>query len=182
LGPAPMAGPWAAPVPLRAGAAADRPIGTVTGTAGNGDGSAGELADRAHAPSAPLSPAGRALHDRFVAAIDEDLDLPAALAVVRETLRADLPADERRWLILDADFVLGLDLNRAVATAEPTEAMPAEVAALLDRRARARAARDYATADALRDQLAELGHDVVDGPGGQTVSRSRDPGGGRSGR
>ena len=42
-------------------------------------------------------------HDRFVAAIDDDLDLPTALAVVRETLRADRPADERRWLVLDAD-------------------------------------------------------------------------------
>ena len=63
-------------------------------------------------PGAPLSAAGLALHDRFVAAIDDDLDLPTALAVVRETVRADLPADERRWLVLDADLVLGLDLDR----------------------------------------------------------------------
>jgi cysteinyl-tRNA synthetase len=183
LGPAPSSGPWAAPTPLRAGAAADRPMDTVTGTTGNGDGSAGELSDRAHAPSAPLSPAGRALHERFVAALDDDLDLPTALAIVRETLRADLPADERRWLILDADFVLGLDLDRVVGAEAPSdEAVPTEAAALLERRAAARSARDYATADALRDQLAELGIDVVDGPGGQTVSRSRDPGGGRSGR
>ena len=60
----------------------------------------------------PLSAAGRALHDRFVAALDDDLDLPAALVCVREILRADLPADERRWLVLDADAVLGLDLHR----------------------------------------------------------------------
>ena len=70
------------------------------------------LDDRAHAPAAPLSAAGRALHERFVAALDDDLDLPTALAVVRETLRADLPADERRWLVLDADVVLGLDLDQ----------------------------------------------------------------------
>ena len=70
----------------------------------------------AAAAAAPLSPPGRALHDRFVAAIDDDLDLPTALAVVRETLRADLPADERRWLVLDADLVLGLDLDLAWAS------------------------------------------------------------------
>ena len=33
--------------------------------------------------------------------------MPGALAVVREILRSDLPADERRWLVLDADAVLG---------------------------------------------------------------------------
>src|SRR5690606_29495226 len=68
--------------------------------------------DRAHGTVPPLSAAGRALHERFVAALDDDLDLPTALAVVRETVRAALPADERRWLVLDADFVLGLDLDR----------------------------------------------------------------------
>ena len=65
------------------------------------------LTDRAHAPAAPLSAAGLALHHRFVDAIDDDLDLPTALAVVRETLRPTCPADERRWLVLDADAVLG---------------------------------------------------------------------------
>ncbi len=68
------------------------------------------MTDRAAAPAAPLSAAGRALHDRFVAAIDDDLDMPVALALLREILRAPIADDERRWLILDADLVLGLDL------------------------------------------------------------------------
>ena len=38
--------------------------------------------------------------------------MPVALALLREIVRAPLPADERRWLIHDADFVLGLDLHR----------------------------------------------------------------------
>jgi cysteinyl-tRNA synthetase len=135
---------------------------------GNGDGSAGVLTDRAHAPNAPLSGAGRALHDRFVTALDDDLDLPSALAVVRETLRSDLAEDERRWLILDADFVLGLDLDRgnSVAAEEPSE-----LAELLAQRAAARSTRDFARADDLRDQITELGYAVSDGPEGQTVQR-----------
>jgi len=170
LGPAPAAGPWAAPAVLRAGAAPARPMGTADGMAGNGDGNGPELTDRAHAPVAPLSAEGRAFHDRFVAALDDDLDLPTAVAVVREVLKSGLPADERRWLGLDADFVLGLDLDRSVAGAPvPREAVPAPVADLLARRAAARAARDYATADALRSEIAELGFDVVDGPDGQTA-------------
>ncbi len=172
LGP-PAAGPWAAPAVLTAGAAGDRPSGTASGVAGFGD--AGyAVSDRADAPAAPLSPAGRELHDRFVAGIDDDLDLPGALATVREILRADLSADERRWLVLDADAVLGLDLHR-VWDEPPAGAagadFPAQVAALAAGRDSARAARDYARADDLRRELTALGWDVVDGPDGSTVRR-----------
>jgi cysteinyl-tRNA synthetase len=117
---------------------------------------------------------GRALHDRFAAALDDDLDLPTALAVVREIVRADLPPDERRWLVLDADYVLGLDLDRASAGGgAAADAVPAAVAALADARAAARAGRDYATADELRARIAELGWAVTDGPDGQTLERRR---------
>jgi cysteinyl-tRNA synthetase len=177
LGPAPGDGPWAAPDALRAGVAAARPIGTASGIAGNGDGSAGPLSDRAHVLRADLSAAGRALHERFVTALDDDLDLPTALAVVRETLRADIPADERRWLILDADFVLGLDLDRAAgpsvdeAGEELPRALPLDVQALLDARATARAERDFTTADRIRSELADRGYSVTDGPDGQVIDR-----------
>jgi cysteinyl-tRNA synthetase len=173
LGPAPADGTWAAPVALRAGTAPARPTGTVDKVAGLGDGSAGPLSDRAHAPAAPLSAPGQALHARFVTALDDDLDLPTALAVVRETLRAGIPADERRWLILDADFVLGLDLARAPDrdVVPEVDALPADVRALLDARAAARAERDFATADRIRSELGNLGYGVTDGPDGQVVER-----------
>jgi cysteinyl-tRNA synthetase len=162
LGPKPAEGPWAAPSPLRAGAAAPRPTGTVTGIAGNGDGSGPELGDRAHDPDAPLSAAGRAFHDRFAAALDDDLDLPTAYAVVREIVRSDLAVDERRWLVLDADFVLGLDLDRAAPRDADRPAVPAQVAELADARIAARSARDYATADALRSRIADAGFEVTE--------------------
>jgi cysteinyl-tRNA synthetase len=168
LGPAPNDGPWRAPVALRAGTASARPLGTADGSAGNGDGAAGALSDRAHAAKAPLSSGGRSLHERFIDALDDDLDLPTALAVVRETLRADLVADERRWLILDADYVLGLDLDRA-AVADTS--LPADVQALVDERARARLERDYSSADRIRSELLERGYAVTDGPGGQSIER-----------
>ena len=154
LGEPPADGPWAAPPPLRAGAAPDRPIGTAEGVAGHGGGDAIPLTDRAHAPTrAALRRSGRALHDRFVAAIDDDLDLPTALAVVREAVRAPIADDERRWLVLDADFVLGPgprpDLVDAAEAADGTA--PADVLALLDERTAARTARDFARADAAPD-------------------------------
>jgi cysteinyl-tRNA synthetase len=169
LGPPPAAGRWTAPPVLAAGAAGDRPEGTATGAAGFGDGENYQVADRAHGnPGAPLSKVGIALHDRFVAALDDDLDLPAALVVVREMLRSDLSADERRWLVLDADAVLGLDLHRVWEAGDEVQAPP-EVAAKLSERDAARAARDYGRADALRAEIAGLGWDVIDGPEGSTV-------------
>jgi cysteinyl-tRNA synthetase len=164
LGPAPAVGPWAAPAPLVAGAAADRPAGVASGLTGHGEPTAVELADRAGSPSAPLSPAGRALHDRFTAAIDDDLDMPGALRIARETMRAPIANDERRWLVLDMDFVLGLDLHRSAAGNETIGAdrLPAGAADLLAARVRARADRDFAAADRLRDELRRLGVDPVD--------------------
>jgi cysteinyl-tRNA synthetase len=134
-----------------------------------------------------LSADGRALWDRWTAAVDNDLDMPTAVAVVREIARAtDLAAAERRWLILDADRVLGLDLGRvdrgaaderatggsidaageATATGAGIGALPVLAAELLRERAAARAAQDWAQSDALRDELAALGVDVTDHAGG----------------
>ena len=168
LGPWSDDGPWAGPPVLRAGAAGDRPEGVAGGAAGLGSrNGAFEVTDRASKPTAPLGPEARELHDRFVAAIDDDLDLPVALALLREILRAPLSDDERRWLILDADLILGLDLDRAWAGSEAV--VPADVKALVVARDAARAARDWPRADTLRAELAALRWDVVDGPEGSTV-------------
>ena len=170
LGEPPEQGPWAAPAPLVAGAAPDRPEGIAAGPAGHGDGTGFKPTDLASDPAPPLSSAGRAWHERFVEAIDDDLDTPTALALGREILRAHDSADERRWLILDADAVLGLDLHRVWE--EPDEVqVPVDVARLADDRDDARARRDFERGDAIRDELAALGWDVVDGPESSSVRR-----------
>jgi cysteinyl-tRNA synthetase len=161
LGPPPADGPWAAPAVIEAGAAGDRPIGLAAGVSGHGGGPGVALSDRAHQPSAPLSPAGRSLHDRFVEAIDDDLDLATALAVTRELARSSLSDDERRWLMLDADAVLGLSLDRAWDSPASIDAPPA-VRELVAARSEARARRDFAAADAIRDDVAAQGWEIVD--------------------
>jgi cysteinyl-tRNA synthetase len=173
LGPAPVNGPWTAPPVLVAGAAGDRPVGIATGASGHGTdpGNGFEIRDRASESSAPLTGPGREFHDRFVAAIDDDLDMPVALALLREILKAPLAADERRWLVLDADVVLGLRLDRVWSVADAGDDVPAEIAALVEARDAARTARDWSRADALRAELAILGWEVVDGPTGSTVRR-----------
>ena len=93
--------------------------------------------------------------------------MPVALALMREILRAPIADDERRWLILDADAVLGLDLDRVwdEATVASVDAVPAEVTALVDARTAARTARDWSRADALRvrPRTARLGRDRYPG-------------------
>jgi cysteinyl-tRNA synthetase len=171
LGEPPATGSWTAPPVLRAGAAGDRPEGVADGPAGHGA-TDYVVSDRASQPTAPLTPEGQALHERFVAAIDDDLDMPGALALLRQILQAPLSADERRWLILDADAVLGLDLHRVWESApESEEAPPGAVADLLATRQTVRAAADYATADRIRSEIEGLGWEVVDGPDGSSVRR-----------
>jgi cysteinyl-tRNA synthetase len=111
-----------------------------------------------------------ALAGRFRAAIADDVDIPGALALTWETIRqANRSADTDEkcallGLIQDFDRVLGLKLVEVVA--EGQEVMPTEVAALIHQREVARAARDWATADALREAIRRQGYEVEDTPSG----------------
>jgi cysteinyl-tRNA synthetase len=67
--------------------------------------------------------------------------------------------------------VLGLDLHRAWDAPAEDAAVPDAVAGLLRDRDAARAARDYARADALRDEIGAAGFDVIDSKDGSTVRR-----------
>jgi cysteinyl-tRNA synthetase len=117
----------------------------------------------------------------FGAALDDDLAISPALAVVFELVR-DLnrriaertlsTADAERALaaLRDLDLVLGV-------LPDPALALPADAAALLEARATAREARDWAASDRLRDELAARGILVEDTRDGQRWRRSGNPAG-----
>jgi cysteinyl-tRNA synthetase len=109
---------------------------------------------------------------RFVEAISDDLAMPKAIAVAHAVASADdLAPAARRALLLDFDRVLGLDLDAPAEPGEPADrALPPGAAELLERRAIARAAKDYPTSDALREELAALGVEVRDTPDGQVTT------------
>jgi cysteinyl-tRNA synthetase len=113
--------------------------------------------------SGPDGPRGD-FGERFLAAINDDLDLPVAMALVSELARSDLAPGAKAGLLLDWDRVLGLDLGRAA----PEGVLPEGAAELLARREKARAGKDFATSDRLREELAVLGVIVADGPEGQS--------------
>ncbi|MFP5225959.1 MAG: cysteine--tRNA ligase [Actinomycetota bacterium] len=103
--------------------------------------------------------------ERFRDAIADDLDMPSAVALIGRVASDELlsPADRghllRRW---DAVLGLGFSEGRAIE-------IPAEVAELVEKRADARANKDFAGSDALRSRIAELGFKVTDTPEGQKV-------------
>ena len=122
-----------------------------------------------------------AAREAFGAALDDDLNVSAALAVVFDLVRDVNRRIERRALsTADAERTLEAlhDLDRVLAIlpdAEEEELEPA-VAALLDARSAARAARDFAASDRLRDELAALGVTVEDTRDGQRWRRSVEAG------
>jgi cysteinyl-tRNA synthetase len=108
---------------------------------------------------------------RFTEAIADDLATPRALAIAqRVAADASLTDAERRALLLDFDRVLGLSLERPAKVEAP---LPEGADKLLERRAVARAAGDFAMSDALRDELAAVGVEVRDTPAGQVTSVRR---------
>lgn len=104
-----------------------------------------------------------AFESRFRSALADDLDLPAVMALVAELAHSDVAPGARAALLRSWDRVLGLDLDRS----QPDVALPGGASSLLEARERARAAKDFATADRLRDELATLGVAVTDTAAGQ---------------
>jgi cysteinyl-tRNA synthetase len=108
--------------------------------------------------------------DRFRAALCDDLNAPQAVAVVWETTRDEaLSPACRRATLLAMNAILPLGLERAGATRE--DGPPPEALELLEQRNAARKARDFATADRLRAEIAALGYEVRDSAQGSTLAR-----------
>lgn len=104
--------------------------------------------------------------ERFKAEVDQDLNLPRALAVLWDVVRSDLPAATRRATVDRFDAVLGL---RLADWKEDVPDIPADIALLFEEREKARAAKDWNEADRLRERLGAEGWIVEDGPGGQVL-------------
>jgi cysteinyl-tRNA synthetase len=123
---------------------------------------AGWARDPGPAASQPTGAGG--YEERFWAAVDDDLDTPTALAVLHQLDGDETLAPAARLAAVKAfDRFLGLDL-----AAEVGQALPAGTEALIAAREQARAARDFAAADHLREQLAELRVEVTDTRDGTT--------------
>ncbi|HEY2181657.1 MAG TPA: cysteine--tRNA ligase [Solirubrobacteraceae bacterium] len=115
------------------------------------------------------SPTDMAHHkDAFFDALANDFNTPIALAELFEWVRE---ANRRGQGVGDADLremldVLGLSGLTALQSAGDAGRIDPNAAALLDERERARADRDFARADEIREQLRALQWEIRDGPQG----------------
>ena len=130
------------------------------------------------AQGGPLATAAAEADARFRAALDDDFGTPEGLAALFDLVRVvnaatdagdASPADvaQARAILIDCLWVLGLDGLGATADGPPAEAV-----ALMQEREAARAAKDFARADAIRDELNALGWVVQDLAGGPELQQA----------
>jgi cysteinyl-tRNA synthetase len=130
------------------------------------------------APGAPAGSLADAPDEASLAlfrdALRDDLNAPKALAAVWRVARdRELSPPVRRATLLEMNALLPLGLESVAPApeAEGEASAPEEVAELARQREAARKARDFATADALRKRLTELGWEVRDTPRGPELRR-----------
>jgi len=141
---------------LRAAETARRRLCAIVraGTAGS---------DAVREPSARLA----ALRGEFFAALRDDLNAPRALALLWQIAEQREPLADRARLLRELGAAIGLRLEAAPATVQDD----APIEALFTRRNAARAARDFALADALRAELSARGVVIEDSPSGSSWRR-----------
>ena len=107
--------------------------------------------------------------NRFLDAINDDLNMPQALSVVWDVVRYNQKSKDLYNLLLKFDEVLGLDL---ASYEKEEEALPEEILELVNSRNEARANKNWAESDRLRDLLKEKGYSVKDSKEGTIVEKN----------
>lgn len=100
----------------------------------------------------------------FLESINDDLNMPKAIAVVQKMLKENRSADVYN-AFEKFNKVLGLSLD------EQTEEVPADIQALAEERWQAKKNRDFAKADELRAKLSSLGYNILDTREGYQIQK-----------
>ena len=111
--------------------------------------------------------------EKFVEAINDDLNIPLAMSVVWELARYDKKTSKIADLLLDFDKVLGLDIENSEKYLEEQKKLeiPQEILDLLEKRKKAREEKNWILSDEIRDCLKEKGYIVKDTKEGMTVEK-----------
>lgn len=106
------------------------------------------------------------LKERFLENINDDLNMPKALATLNEVFKYGISNADKLATILDFDKVLGLGLKKI-----EKEIVPSEVETLAKDRLIAKSKKDWKKSDELRDMIKELGYEIKDIDGGYEINK-----------
>ena len=114
--------------------------------------------------------------ERFLAYINDDMNMPGAMSVVWEIARNAKKSIKFADLLLKFDKVLGLDMKNAENYLlefkhEKSEKLPEEIKALVEERKQARAEKNWAKSDEIRDRIISLGYSIKDTKDGIIVKK-----------
>lgn len=104
----------------------------------------------------------------FLSAINNDLDMPKAIALTWELINSNLPPEEKISTLFDFDKVLGLKLED---TWKDSKEIPTEVKKMVSQREAARQKKDWLLADRLRQNIENLGYLVEDNTDGPIIKK-----------
>jgi len=116
-----------------------------------------------------------ATSDSFLAALDDDLNISAALAELFKQIRNTnqlIDANELRPAQAAALLQWWENVNQVLQIQSEAEVIPPEVQQLIEQRAAARAAKNWQESDSLRQKIADLGWTVKDTKDGQKVQKT----------
>ena len=107
---------------------------------------------------------------KFQEKINDDLNIPEALAIVWEVAKSNIPDPDKLDLILDFDQVLGLDLER-VSRESRASRVPQEITELVEKREELRKQGRWDEADKIRKEIEKSGFTIKDTPKGPKVKK-----------
>ena len=103
--------------------------------------------------------------NKFLGAVNDDLNMPRAMAVIQEMLKSSVSDTVKLTTILDFDRVVGLNLDQL----DQERALPEAVQSRVDARIKARKIKDFATSDRLRAEIEAMGYLVQDTKDGMKI-------------
>lgn len=114
--------------------------------------------------------------ERFLAYINDDMNMPGAMSVVWDIARNVKKSIKFADLLLKFDKVLGLDMKNAEKylvkfKQNDSEELPAEIKKLVEERKNARAEKNWAKSDEIRDKIISLGYSIKDTKDGIIVKK-----------